>query len=106
MLISYIIHVQFYAEQVNERMILNAIYHNNIIQQSDLFSGFERAQTKRPQDTKEARAMALLLHREVLGMYPYCLDISHARAYARASADLLESSTSLKFPRFHDALNK
>ena len=26
---------------------------------------------KRPQDTKEARAMALLLNREVLGMYLY-----------------------------------
>jgi hypothetical protein len=31
-------------------------------------SGFERAQTKRPQDTKEARAMALLLNREVVGL--------------------------------------
>jgi hypothetical protein len=37
-------------------------------------SGFERAQTKRPQDTKEARAMALLLNREVVGMYPYYKD--------------------------------
>ena len=27
--------------------------------------------TKRPQETKEARVMALLLNREVLGMYLY-----------------------------------
>ena len=59
----------------------------------------------RPQDTKEARVMALLLNHEVLGI-PVTLDISHARAKARASADLLKSSTSLKFPRFHDTLNK
>ena len=45
--------------------------------------------TKRPQDTKEARVMALLLNHEVLGI-PVTLDISHARAKARASADLLK----------------
>lgn len=56
-------------------------------------------------DTKEARDMALLSYRAVLGI-PVTLDISHARAIARASADLLKSSTSLKFPRFHDTLNK
>ena len=70
---------------------------------SGLFTGISK---KRPQDTKEAQSMALLLHRAVLGMYLYYKDISHARAIARASADLLKSSTSLKFPRFHDALNK
>ena len=43
----------------------------------------------RPQDTKEARVMALLLNHEVLGI-PVTLDISHARAIARASADLLK----------------
>jgi len=61
---------------------------------------------RRPQDTKEARVMALLLNLEVLGMYLYYIDISHARAIARASADLLKSSTSMKFPRFQDSLNK
>jgi len=50
---------------------------------SDLFTGI----FKRPQDTKEARVMALLLNHEVLGI-PVTLDISHARAKARASADL------------------
>ncbi len=49
--------------------------------------------------------MALLLNREVLAL-PVLLDISHARAKARASADLLKSSTSLKVARFHDSLNK
>ena len=34
--------------------------------------------------------MALLLHCEVLGMYPYNKDISHARAIAQASADLFK----------------
>ena len=41
----------------------------------------------RPQDTKEARVMALLSYREVLA-YLYYIDISHARAIARAPADL------------------
>ena len=45
--------------------------------------------TKRPQETKEARVMALLLNHEVVGL-PVTLDISHARAIARASADLLK----------------
>ena len=49
--------------------------------------------------------MALLSYREVLGI-PVTLDISHARAIARASADLLKVFQSLKFPRFHDTLNK
>ena len=35
---------------------------------SDLFTG----RFKRPQDTKEARVMALLSYREVLGMYLKC----------------------------------
>ena len=34
--------------------------------------------------------MALLSCLEVLGMYLYCKDISHARAIAQASADLFE----------------
>ena len=53
-------------------------------------SGLLTGNTKRPQDTKEARVMALLLNLEVLGMYLYYIDISHARAIARASADLLK----------------
>ena len=52
-------------------------------------SGLLTGNTKRPQDTKEARVMALLLNHEVLGI-PVTLDISHARAIARASADLLK----------------
>ena len=52
-------------------------------------SGLLTGNTKRPQDTKEARVMALLLNHEVLGI-PVTLDISHARAKARASADLLK----------------
>ena len=61
--------------------------------------------TKRPQDTKEARAMALLSYREVLA-YLYYIDISHARAIARAPADLLKVLQSLKVARFQDSLNK
>ena len=61
--------------------------------------------TKRPQDTKEARVMALLSYREVLAL-PVTLDISHARAIARASADLLKVLQSMKVARFHDTLNK
>ena len=38
---------------------------------------------------KRSAFMALLLHREVLAL-PVTLDISHARAIARASADLLK----------------
>ena len=34
--------------------------------------------------------MALLSYHEVLGMYLYHKDISHARAIAQASADLLK----------------
>ena len=49
--------------------------------------------------------MALLLNLEVLGI-PVTLDISHARAIARASADLLKVLQSMKFPRFQDSLNK
>lgn len=49
--------------------------------------------------------MALLLHRGALAL-PVTLDISHARAIARASADLFKVSHSWKFARFHDALNK
>ena len=69
---------------------------------SGLFTGIS---TKRPQDTKEAQSMALLLNHEVVGL-PVTLDISHARAMARASADLLKVLQSMKFPRFHDTLNK
>ena len=42
-------------------------------------SGLITGNTKRPQDTKEARNMALLLNLEVLGI-PEMLDMSHARA--------------------------
>ena len=43
-------------------------------------SGRFTGNTNRPQDTKEARVMALLSYREVVGL-PEMLDISHARAY-------------------------
>ena len=49
--------------------------------------------------------MALLSYREVLAL-PVTLDISHARAIARASADLLKVLQSLKVARFQDSLNK
>ena len=68
-------------------------------------SGLFTGNTKRPQDTKEAQSMALLLNHEVVGL-PVTLDISHARAIARASADLLKVLQSSKFPTFHDSLNK
>ena len=68
-------------------------------------SGLLTGKSKRPQDTKEARAMALLSYREVVGL-PEMLDISHARAIARAPADLFKAFQSLKFPTFHDTLNK
>ena len=48
--------------------------------------------------------MALLSYRGVLAL-PVTLDISHARAIARASADLFEHYF-MKFPRFHESLNK
>ena len=69
---------------------------------SGLFTGISK---KRPQDTKEAQSITLLSYRAVLGI-PVTLDISHARAIARASADLLKVLQSMKFPRFHDTLNK
>ena len=68
-------------------------------------SGLITGKIKRPPDTKEARVMALLSYREVVGL-PEMLDISHARAKARASADLLKAFQSMKFPTFHDSLNK
>ena len=49
--------------------------------------------------------MALLSYREVVGL-PEMLDISHAHAIAQTSADLLKAFLSLKFPTFHDTLNK
>ena len=49
--------------------------------------------------------MALLLNLEVLGI-PEMLDMSHARAIARASTVLSKAFQSLKFPRFQDSLNK
>ena len=49
--------------------------------------------------------MALLSYREGLAL-PVTLDISHARAIARASADLLKVLQSMKVARFHDTLNK
>ena len=54
--------------------------------------------------TQKKRRLDVLLNHEVLGI-PVTLDISHAHAIAWASADLF-NSTSLKFPRFHDTLNK
>ena len=62
-------------------------------------SGRFTGNTKRPQDTKEARVMALLSYREVVGL-PEMLDISHARAKARASADLLKAFQSRNFLGF------
>ncbi len=54
---------------------------------------------------KRSADLTLLLNLEVLGI-PVTLDISHARAIARTSADLLKVLQSLKFPRFQDSLNK
>ena len=48
--------------------------------------------------------MALLSYREVLA-YLYYIDISHVRAIARTSTELIRVVL-LKFARFHDTLNK
>ncbi len=54
---------------------------------------------------KRSADLTLLSYREVVGL-PEMLDISHACAIAQASADLLKAFQSLKFPTFHDTLNK
>ena len=57
-----------------------------------------RAQKKRRLDSS--------LHREVLGITCNILDISHARAIRTGIGRLVQILLSLKFPRFHDSLNK
>ena len=68
-------------------------------------SGLLTGNTKRPQDTKEARNMALLLNHEVVGI-TYSAKIQVMPALSHGHPLTYSSTTFVKFPRFHESLNK
>ena len=89
--------ISLYVEFV---LIFNILGANRLYLQACL-----QVNAMRPQDTKEARTMALLLNHEVVGI-TCSAKIQVMPALSHGHQLTCSSTRSLKFPTFHDSLNK